>query len=99
MVDMTRYSEGRNYSSPRDAEWKLRKHCKAIRENQVSVLYILAALLGYEVHRIGAPQPDFARECLEELEPQDQIDLWSCSTKAGGVWTTPQRKMLKTGEL
>ena len=93
-MDMSKYSD----SKP-DPEWKLRKHCKAIRENQVSVLYILAALLGYEVRRIGEPLPGFARECLEEIEFQDQIDIWSCSTKSGGIWTTQQRKMLKTGEL
>ena len=91
-MDMSRYNQ------TGDPEWKLRKHCKAIRENQVSVLYILAALLGYEVYRVGEPQPDFARECLEEIEFQDQIDLWSCSTTAGGIWTVPQRRMLKTGK-
>ena len=86
------------YTQTGDPEWKLRKHCTAIRENQVSVLYILAALLGYEVRRIGEPNPEFARECLEEIEFQDQIDIWSCSTKAGGIWTVPQRHMLKYGE-
>ena len=79
-------------------EYKLRKHCKAIRENQVSVLYMLAALLGYEVHRVDGPRPDFARECLDELG-YDGVDIWACSTKAGGIWTTPQRHMLKTGEI
>jgi len=93
-MDMSKYSTV-------DPEFKLRKHCKAIRENQVSVLYILAALLGYEVHRVDGPRPDFAGECLEEIgaggteaEKQAQIDIWSCSPTAGGIWTTEQRKML-----
>ena len=87
------------------AEWKLKKHTKAIRERQVSVLYILAALLGYEVRYVGEPMPGFAKECLDEIgaggteaEKQAQIDIYSCSPTAGGIWTTPQRRMLFTGK-
>jgi len=103
-MDMTQYTN--NLVGGKDSDYKLRKHCKAIRENQVSFLYMLAAVLGYEVHRVEGPRPSFARECLEEIgmggteaEKQAQIDIYSCSTQAGGVWTPPQRKMLKTGEV
>lgn len=79
-------------------EYKLRRHCQAIRENQVSVGVMLLALNGYEVelHRAGKPLAGFARECLDELG-EDGVDIWSCSTKAGGIWTTEQRYMLKFG--
>ena len=91
-MDMTQYSNVPDY--------KLRKHCKAIRENQVSVAYMILALHGYEVevHRAGKPLAGFARECLDELG-YDGIDIWACSTQAGGIWTTEQRKMLKTGKV
>jgi len=83
-----------------DSDYKLRKHCKAIRENQVSVACMLLALNGYsvELNRAGTPLAGYARECLDELG-YEGIDIWSCSTTAGGIWTTEQRNMLKTGEV
>jgi len=88
------------YTSTGDPEWKLRNHCKAIRENQLSVAFMLLALNGWEcdMHRTDKPNAGFAKECLDELG-YDGIDLWSCSTQAGGIWTTKQRHMLKTGEV
>ena len=88
------------YTGTVNSDYKLRKHCKAIRENQVSVAVMLLALNGYSVEllRAGKPLASFARECLDELG-YEGIDIWSCSTTAGGIWTTEQRKMLKTGEV
>ena len=79
-----------------DPEYKLRKHCKAIRENQLSVAYMILYLHGYEfeLFRGDKPLASAARECLDELG-YDGIDLWSCSTTAGGIWTVPQRAMLR----
>ena len=92
-MDMTKYS---NITS----DYKLRKHCNAIRENQVSVACMLLALNGYDVElmRAGKPLAGYARECLDELG-YEGIDIWSCSTTAGGIFTTKQRAMLKTGEV
>ena len=95
-MDMERYSRLSSGSS----DYKLRKHCKAIRENQVSVAFMLLAVNGYkfEILEISDPNAAFARECLDELG-YEGIDVWACSPTAGGIWTTPQRKMLKTGEV
>ena len=92
-MDMTRYTQ------TGDTEWKLRKHTKAIRENQLSVAFMLLALNGYEcdMHRTDKPNASFAKECLDELDMEGQVGVWSCSTKAGGIWTTEQRRMLKYG--
>ena len=97
-MDMTQYTN--NLVGGKDSDYKLRKHCKAIRENQVSVAFMLLYLSGYEfeVKQTGAPLASAARECLDELG-YDGIDVWSCSTTAGGIWTVEQRKMLKTGEV
>jgi len=89
-MDMTQYT------STGDPEWKLRKHCKAIRENHITVAVMMLALEGIPVDLTlrGEPMPDFARECLNELETDDQIGVWSCSTTAGGIWTPEQRRQL-----
>jgi len=94
-MDMERYS--RLSTGPSD--FKLRQHCKAIRENQLSVAFMILYLHGYEfeLNRTDAPLASAARECLDELG-YDGIDVWACSTKAGGIFTTKQRAMLKTGE-
>ena len=76
-----------------DSEYKLRKHCEAIRNNKVSVAYMMLFLSEQP------PNASAARECLDEIEMEDQISIWSCSTKAGGIWTTEERRMLKTGEV
>ena len=93
-MDMTQYTD----NVPSD--YKLRKHCKAIRENPVSVAFMILYLHGYEfeLKRTDAPLASAARECLDELG-YDGIDIWSCSTTAGGIWTTEHRNMLKTGEI
>ena len=82
-----------------DPEFKLRKHCKAIRENQLSVAFMILYLHGYnfDLHTRNVSLASAAQECLDELG-YDGIDIWSCSTTAGGIWTTEQRRMLKTGE-
>ena len=91
-MDMSKYSDV--------PEYKLRKHCKAIRENQLSVAFMILYLHGYEfdLRRTDVPLASAAQECLDELG-YDGIDLWSCSTQAGGVWTTEQRRMLKSGDV
>ena len=90
MVDMTQYSS---------SDSKLARHCLAIRENQVSVAFMILYLNGYdiEVRGVDTPNAGAAKECLDELG-YDSVNIWSCSTKAGGIWTTAQRNMLKTGE-
>ncbi len=84
-----------SFSGPVSSDYKLRKHCKAIRENQVSVAFMILYLHGYEfeLNRTDAPLASAARECLDELG-YDGIDIWACSPTAGGIWTTEQRKML-----
>ena len=82
-----------------DSSLKLRRHLKAIRENQVSVAYMILYVNGidFEITAVGPPLASAARECLNELK-YDGINVWSCSTKDGGMWTTEQRHMLKYGE-
>ena len=86
----------RQNSTTGDPEWKLRKHTKAIRENQLPVACMLAGLHGIPIDLSLRMEPliEWARECFEELEPEAQIGVWSCSTKAGGIWTPEQRKIL-----
>ena len=94
-MDMTKYTTADK------GEWKLKKHTEAIRENQLTVAYIIFSLHGYKftLEKTDAPLASFARECLSELDHKDQIGLWSCSTRDGGMWTPKQRAMLKTGEV
>ena len=89
-MDMTKYSGA--------SDFKLRRHCKAIRENQLSVAFMILYLHGYEfdLKRVGKPLASAAMECLDELG-YDRIDLWACSTRSGGIWSTEQRHMLKFG--
>lgn len=81
--------------------FKLRKHMKAIRENQVSVASMILYMHGYNVGELelGSPMPSAARECLQELGKEAMVGIYSCSTTAGGIWTTEQRYMLKYGEV
>ena len=86
-----------------DSSLKLRRHLKAIRENQVSVAYMILYVNGidFEITAVGPPLASAARECLQELQKIDQhtmTNIWSVSTKDGGMWTTEQRHMLKYGE-
>ena len=71
---------------------RLRAHCAAIRRNKD----ILAFVFGFlsEDH----PNASAAQESFEEMSQQDQIDIWSTSPRAGGIWTTEERKMLKLGD-
>ena len=91
MADMSQYSKP-------DSGLKLRRHLKAIRDNQVSVAYMILYVNGidFEITAVGPPLASAARECLNELS-YDGINVWSCSTKDGGMWTTEQRHMLKYG--
>jgi len=102
-MDMSRYSR---VGSPeyklrqlQKAEYRLRKHCKAIREYHVSVAVIMLAIEGIPVDLSlrGEPMPGFAKECLDELGLEGN-DIWACSTQAGGIWTVEQRHMLRYGE-
>jgi len=111
-MDMTQFSDDPQVPHQRPSDYKLRKHCKAIRENKVPVAVIMLALEGWEVdlhrgtvRRAGTPLAGFAKECLDEIssggteaEKQAHIDIYSCSPTAGGVWSTSDRRMLKTGE-
>jgi len=96
-MDMSRYSTN---NLPSDGEYKLFKHCKAIRENQLSVAFMIFYLHGYEIelHRTDTPLASAAQECLDELG-YEGIDIWSCSTKSGGIWERWQRDALKYGIL
>ena len=93
MTDMSQYSKP-------DGSLKLRRHLKALRENQISTAYMLLYVNGYdfEITAIGPPLASAARECLQELDDHTMTNIWSVSTKSGGIWTTPQRHMLKYGE-
>jgi len=87
-MDMNQFT-----STHKDVSWKLRRHLKAIRENQIEVAEIFIFLSEFP------PNVEGAYEVFNTLEQVDQIGLWSCSTKDGGVWERWQRDALKTGEL
>lgn len=93
-MDMTRYTENSF------KEYKLKKHTEAIREHQISVALMFLYLNGYDVELEyrGKPLASLAQEALNELK-YEGIPIWSCSTRDGGVWTTEQRQMLKTGQV
>jgi len=84
MADMTQFT---------GADYKLKKHLMAIRENKFTVGHIFLFLCE------DPPNASAAKEALEELSWEDQIKIWSCSTKDGGVWETWERDALKYGEL
>lgn len=73
-------------------ESKLRRHNKAIRENKLSVAHMILFL------EEDPPNASAAKECLDELG-YEGIDIWSCSTTAGGIWERWERDALKYGEL
>jgi hypothetical protein len=95
MTDMRQY----NANQP-TKEGRLAEHTKAIRDNQLSVAFMILYLHGYEfeMRRTDKPLASAARECLDELG-YDGISLWSQSTTKGGIWTVEQRRQLKTGEV
>ena len=72
---------------------RLRRHTRAVRDNPDVVHAILSFLLE------DPPNASAAREVLGECDWDTQMDLWSCSPTAGGIWTTWQRDALKYGEL
>ena len=72
---------------------RLRRHTTAVRENLDVVLAILEYL------HMEPPNASAAREVLSECDRETQIDLWSCSPTAGGIWQTWMRDALKYGEL
>ena len=83
-----------------DSSLKLRRHLKAIRENKPSMAAMFFYLQGYdfEITATGPPLASAARECLRELDDHAMTNIWSCSTKDGGVWTPDERHILKYGE-
>ena len=91
-MDMTEFAKAK--------EGRLQKHTKAIRDNKISVALMMLYLEGYDVelHYRGHPLADLAQEALDELG-YDGIDIWSCSTRDGGIWETWERAALKTGTL
>ena len=72
---------------------KLQRHVDAIRRNKHTMGHIFLFLCE------DPPNASAAREALNELTQEDQIAIWSCSTKAGGVWEVWERHALKTGTL
>ena len=88
-MDMNQYTA----TARKDAGWKLKEHLRAIRENQLEVAEIILLLSQTE------PDAEGAKEVLESLDQKDQVGLWSCSTKDGGMWERWQRDALKYGEL
>ena len=71
---------------------KLKKHCLAIREYKVEV-----AEMVFYLHA-NPPNPSAAKEILDELG-EDGVNIWSCSTRDGGIWERWERDALKYGEL
>lgn len=61
---------------------------RALRENWDSIVFIK------EQFSLG--EIDAGREAYAELSEEDQNALW-VSTKAGGPWTTEERKLIKEG--
>ena len=94
MGQFTKVTDGR------DSARSLREHAEAIRSNQVEVALMMLYLAGYEVelNDTGRPRASAAKEVLDELG-YEAIPVWSCSTKAGGIWETWQRDALKHGDL
>ena len=72
---------------------KLQRQMDAIRRNKHSVGHMFLFLCE------DPPNASAAKECLDEIEHKDQTDIWSCSTKNGGVWETWERDALKYGDL
>ena len=81
-------------------EVRLAQHCGGIRKNQVPAALIMLVLHGYHVtlEYVGLPNASAAKEMLDELG-YEGIPIWSCSTKAGGIWEPWQRDAMKYGEL
>ena len=75
------------------ASSKVLRQVLAMRRNKD----VIRQILNYLAEDI--PNASAAREALEEIEPRDRIDIWSCSTKAGGFWETWERDALKYGDL
>jgi hypothetical protein len=90
MVDATHYVTP---SAKDGADFKLRKHCEAIRRNK-DILWHVFKYLSED-----PPNASAAAECFEEIHWQDKIDIWSVSTKNGGIWNTWERHAIKEGEL
>ena len=76
-----------------DQSAKLRRHLGVIRRNKEVVAAIFLFLAE------DPPNASAAKEALQELDHRDQMDLWSVSTKAGGVWERWERDALKYGDL
>ena len=87
-MDMSKYASRKGFETS-----KLQRHVDAIRRNKLTFAEIVLFLSE------DPPNASAAREALEELDPQDRIDMWSVSTKAGGVWETWERDALKYGDL
>ena len=68
----------------------LEAHNKAVQENLPSITAIKEALVedAYE----------YAAECYGEISNDDKIALWVAPSK-GGIWTTEERKKLKSDEF
>ena len=88
-MDMNQYTA----TAGKDSCLKLRQHLLAIRKAKLEVAEIIMLL------NENPPNAEGAREVLSELPQQTQIDLWSVSTKAGGMWMTWERDALKYGHL
>ena len=92
-----------NKQSQESSAYRLKVHCLAICKNKDVLAEVFRFLTEYHrevgLGRLGRAEC-FARMAHEEFETmgfQDKIDIWSVSPTAGGIWTTEERKILKTG--
>ena len=91
-MDMSKYG-GRNSSLPSNGEYKLLRHCEAIRRNKDSIGAIFLFLIE------SPPNASAAKECFDEISHEDQKAIYSVSTKAGGIWERWERDAIFYGDL
>ncbi len=83
-MDMSQHSK---------SDYKLRNHCEAIRRNKDILWQVFKYLSEHP------PNASAAKECFDEIEKEDQPDIYSVSTKAGGVWERWERDAIFYGRL
>ncbi len=87
MADMSQYSKKNSTDS------KLRRHCEAIRRNKDIIGSIFIHLSEHP------PNASAAEEAFNELGKEDQTDIYSVSTRDGGIWETWERDAVFYGRL
>ena len=92
-----------NKQSQESSAYRLKVHCLAICKNKDVLAEVFRLLTEYHraialgLHEDAAIYARMAHEEFETMGFQDKIDIWSVSPTAGGIWTTEERKILKTG--